>query len=196
MLSTSARRTSPQAVARGRAAWPAPVRRSTTSSARHRTGAAAARRHRSGTAASQAPAPAAAPPQVQAPPKLPVFNRANQKLPAWLRVRGEFRERIEGFDGLGFTDGRDDCYCAQPRPRSTPRSRPAKSLSLPGAACRTRASPSKTVGPTGAPFRGPFDLRIGVRRRRRGQEPASRARLGRQELVVRRAAADRPRSAG
>ena len=61
-------------------------------------------------AASQGPVPAAAPPQVQVPPKVPVFNRANQKLPAWLRVRGEFRERFEGFDNLGFTEGRDDGY--------------------------------------------------------------------------------------
>ena len=34
----------------------------------------------------------------------PLLNRANEVLPAWLRVRGEFRERMEGFDGLGFID--------------------------------------------------------------------------------------------
>ena len=28
----------------------------------------------------------------------------------WLRVRGEFRERVEGFDSLGFTPDRDDTY--------------------------------------------------------------------------------------
>src|SRR5262245_11850996 len=59
-------------------------------------------------APSQAQTPAVAPPP--APPKVPVFNRANQHLPDWLRVRGEFRERFEGFQNLGFTEGRDDEY--------------------------------------------------------------------------------------
>src|SRR5262245_39659851 len=61
-------------------------------------------------AASQAPAAAAAPPQMQAPQKVPIFNRANQHLPAWLRVRGEFRERFEGFENFAYTEGRDDSY--------------------------------------------------------------------------------------
>src|SRR5689334_19242463 len=58
-------------------------------------------------AASQAPTAAVPPP---AAPKLPIFNRANQNLPQWLRVRGEFRERFEGFQNSGFVEERDDSY--------------------------------------------------------------------------------------
>ena len=46
-------------------------------------------------------------PPAAAPAPVPVFNRVNQSLPAWLRVRGEFRERMEGFNNFAFTDGRD-----------------------------------------------------------------------------------------
>ena len=37
-------------------------------------------------------------------------------LPSWLRVRGEFRERIEGFDGLGFVDDARRRLLPQPLP--------------------------------------------------------------------------------
>ena len=43
-------------------------------------------------------APAAQPPVTAAQPPFP--NRLNTVLPSWLRMRGEFRERVEGFDGL------------------------------------------------------------------------------------------------
>src|SRR5688572_31766907 len=61
--------------------------------------------------AAQQAGPVAAP-QVVAPPapRPPVLNRVNEALPAWVRVRGEFRERMEGFDGLGFNDTREDLY--------------------------------------------------------------------------------------
>ena len=42
------------------------------------------------------------PPPVRASPPLP--NRVNEVLPSWLRVRGEFRERFEGFTGGGFVE--------------------------------------------------------------------------------------------
>ncbi len=68
-----------------------------------------------GLASAQQPAaaPAAAATQVAAPPAaptLPLPNRLNNVLPKWIRVRGELRERMEGFDSLGFTSGRDDSY--------------------------------------------------------------------------------------
>lgn len=66
----------------------------------------------------QAPAPASAQltaqlpasAQIQTPQKVPLPNRANEVMPKWLRVRGEFRERMEGFDGLGFDTAREDLY--------------------------------------------------------------------------------------
>ena len=85
-----------------------------------------------------APAPAAA--QLQPAPRPPFPNRANSVMPSWLRVRGEFRERVEGFENCGFIDERDDCYCAQPRSASTRRSRRASAWrSRPGAGRARRA---------------------------------------------------------
>src|SRR4029078_187377 len=51
-----------------------------------------------------------APAPVGIPAKPPVLNRANELLPQWFRLRGEFRERMEGFDGLGFNATREDLY--------------------------------------------------------------------------------------
>src|SRR5262245_35207185 len=42
--------------------------------------------------------------------KPPLPNRLNEVMPSWLRVRGEFRERVEGFDNSGFVESRDDMY--------------------------------------------------------------------------------------
>jgi hypothetical protein len=129
-------------------------------------------------AASQAPAPAAAPPQV--PQKVPIFNRANQKLPAWLRLRGEFRERVEGFENLGFIDGRDDGY-ALSRVRLNVTVTPNKHLSFQANVHDARVG-GKTVGPTTAPFRGPFDLRTAFADVGSSTAPVA-ARIGRQELA-------------
>ncbi len=131
------------------------------------------------TAASASQAPAAAP-QVQVPQKIPIFNRANQKLPAWLRVRGEFRERVEGFQNLGFTEGRDDGY-ALSRVRLNVAVTPNKHLSFQANVQDARVG-GKSVGPTTAPFRGPFDLRTAFADVGSGTAPVA-ARLGRQELA-------------
>src|SRR5262245_41614545 len=48
------------------------------------------------TRAQQAQQVSSPPAQAAPAPRPPVFNRANDVMPAWLRVRGEFRERIEG----------------------------------------------------------------------------------------------------
>src|SRR4029453_13345647 len=61
--------------------------------------------------ATQMPPPVPQPPAPRpAPSRPPVFNRANELMPSWLRVRGEFRERFEGFEGSNFIEGRDDAY--------------------------------------------------------------------------------------
>jgi len=122
------------------------------------------------------PAPAPAP----APPKVPVFNRANQNLPEWLRVRGEFRERVEGFQNLGFTEGRDDGY-ALSRFRFNVTVTPNKYLSFQTNLQDARVG-GKTVGPTTAPFRGPFDVRTLFADVGTAKAPVA-ARLGRQELA-------------
>lgn len=126
----------------------------------------------------QTTAPAAA--QVQTAPKPPFPNRANTVLPAWLRVRGEFRERLEGFENSGFVPERDDSY-ALSRVRLSATITPSKSLSFQAQVQDARVA-KKDVGPTAAPFRGPFDLRLGFSDIGDTKAPVA-ARLGRQELA-------------
>ena len=125
----------------------------------------------------QAAAPAA---QVQQAPQPPLPNRVNTVLPAWLRVRGEFRERFEGFDGASFIDGRDDYY-ALSRVRVNATITPSKSLSFQANVQDARVA-DKQIGPTTAPFRGPFDLRTAFAEVGSGTAPVA-FRLGRQEMA-------------
>ena len=126
----------------------------------------------------QTSAPVAA--QIQPAPKPPFPNRANTVLPAWLRVRGEFRERLEGFENSGFVSERDDTY-ALSRVRLSATVTASKSLSFQAHVQDARVA-KKEVGPTAAPFRGPFDLRLGFSDIGDAKAPVA-ARLGRQELA-------------
>jgi len=125
-----------------------------------------------------APAPVAAP--LQPAPKPPFPNRANSVMPSWLRVRGEFRERVEGFENSGFTADRDDAY-ALSRVRLNATITASKSLSFQANVQDARVA-NKEVGPTTAPFRGPFDLRAAFADIGDAKAPVG-ARLGRQELA-------------
>ncbi len=128
----------------------------------------------SATASAQIPFPS------EPPPRVPFFNRANEVMPSWLRVRGEFRERIEGFENSNFSEGRDDAY-ALSRFRFNVAVTANKHLSFQANLQDARVA-DKEVGPTTAPFRGPFDLRTAFADV--GDAKASIAfRLGRQELV-------------
>jgi len=124
------------------------------------------------------PAPVAAP--LQPAPKPPFPNRANSVMPSWLRVRGEFRERVEGFENSGFTADRDDAY-ALSRVRLNASITASKSLSFQANVQDARVA-NKQVGPTTAPFRGPFDLRAAFADIGDAKAPVG-ARLGRQELA-------------
>jgi hypothetical protein len=104
----------------------------------------------------------------------------NTVLPAWLRVRGEFRERIEGFQGSGFIENRDDSY-ALSRVRINTTITASKQLSFQANVQDARVA-NKNVGPTTAPFRGPFDLRTGFADIGDAKAHIG-ARLGRQELA-------------
>ena len=126
--------------------------------------------------AQQLPPPAPA----GVPAKPPVLNRANELLPQWLRLRGEFRERMEGFDGLGFNSAREDLYWLS-RLRLNATVTPSKQLSFQAQLQDARVA-KKTVGPTGAPFKAPMDLRMAF-----ADVGSSTGRVtvraGRQELV-------------
>jgi hypothetical protein len=129
----------------------------------------------------QAQAPSSAPAaQVSPAPRAPVPNRLNEVLPSWLRVRGEFRERMEGFDGLGFNESRDDLYWLS-RFRLNATVTPSKALSFQVQAQDARVG-KKTVGPTGAPFQAPLDLRMAFADIGPTTGPVT-VRVGRQELV-------------
>jgi hypothetical protein len=127
-----------------------------------------------------ASAPPAAQLQPAPAPRPPFPNRANNVMPSWLRVRGEFRERVEGFENSGFTADRDDSY-ALSRVRLNATITASKSLSFQANVQDARVA-RKQVGPTTAPFRGPFDLRTAFADIGDARAPIA-ARLGRQELA-------------
>jgi hypothetical protein len=142
-----------------------------------------------GTLSAQtAPAPETPPAQQppssvaqQAPPpaRPPYLNRANELMPTWLRVRGEFRERVEGFDNAGFTESRDDMYyLSRFRFNATATS---KLFAVTVQAQDARVG-RKTVGPTGTPFKAAFDLRQAFADVGTLRSPVV-ARVGRQELA-------------
>jgi alginate export protein len=100
-------------------------------------------------------------------------------MPSWLRLRGEFRERVEGFDNGGFIDGRDDLYYLS-RFRVTATAA-GKMIAGTVQAQDARVG-DKTIGPTGAPFKASFDLRQAFVDVGSAKTPIV-ARLGRQEIA-------------
>lgn len=133
-------------------------------------------------AAQQAqPASAATPAAQTAPaPRPPVLNRVNEALPSWLRVRGEFRERMEGFDGSGFVEDRRDLYYLS-RLRLNATVTPSRLLSFQVQAQDARVA-KKTVGAVGTPFKAPFDVRMAFADVGAATSKVA-VRVGRQELA-------------
>ena len=112
-------------------------------------------------------------------PSLPLPNRLNEVMPSWLRVRGEFRERVEGFDNLGFSSTRDDVYyLSRFRFNATATTKYAVAT----VQLQDARVARKTVGTTGTPFTAAFDLRQGFAD---VGKPTSKlaGRFGRQELA-------------
>jgi hypothetical protein len=110
----------------------------------------------------------------------PLPNRLNTVLPTWLRVRGEFRERMEGFDGFQFNESREDLYWLS-RFRFNATAVANEHLSFQAQVQDARVA-KKTVGPTQAPFRAPFDLRMAFTDIGAATGPVT-VRAGRQELA-------------
>ena len=118
-------------------------------------------------------------PPVRTAPPFP--NRANDALPAWLRLRGEFRERFEGFSHAGFTPGRDDNYFLS-RLRINAVVTPNRLFSATVQLQDARVA-QKQVGPTAPPFRGPLDVRMAYADIGDVQKGFISVRGGRQELA-------------
>lgn len=101
-------------------------------------------------------------------------------MPGWLRVRGEFRERVEGFQNSGFTDTGDDMYYLSRFRFNVVATGKAAAATLQLQDARVG---SKTVGPTGTPFKAAFDVRQAFLDVGAAKSPLV-ARVGRQELTV------------
>jgi hypothetical protein len=114
------------------------------------------------------------------PPRPPAINRVNETLPSWLRVRGELRERLEGFENAGFSPVADDAYLLS-RVRLDAAVRPSPALSMQVQVQDARVA-KKNIGPVGAPFNAPFDLRMAFADIGAASGPLT-LRVGRQELV-------------
>jgi len=117
---------------------------------------------------------------VQAPATAAQAPARRDLLPSWLRLRGEFRERVEGMSGAGFTGGRDDAWFLS-RFRVDAAIAPDHAVSARVQVQDARVA-DKTIGPTGVPFRAPVDLRMAYVDLGRASGPVS-VRVGRQELV-------------
>ena len=133
----------------------------------------------SGVFAQQPPAPSDGPPPVRTKPPFP--NRANDVMPSWLHLRGEFRERFEGFAHAGFTPGRDDAYWLS-RLRVNAVVAPGRLVSATVQLQDARVA-QKQIGPVAPPFRGPLDLRMAYADVGDTQKGALSLRAGRQELA-------------
>ena len=97
----------------------------------------------------QAVSPAAKPPS---PPALGL----NGRITDWLQIRGEFRNRTEGFDGGGFKSNASDSYTLD-RFRFDALVTPSKTLKFLVQVQDARAF-DKAAGGQGVPFRDTWDL--------------------------------------
>lgn len=101
-------------------------------------------------------------------------------MPSWLRVRGEFRERVEGFSGASFVERRDDLYYLS-RFRFNATVTPSRALAFHIQAQDARVG-RKEIGAVGSPFKAPLDLRMAFADIGTAEARLS-VRLGRQELA-------------
>lgn len=111
---------------------------------------------------------------------LPFPNRLNSALPSWLRVRAEFRERMESVEAAGFASGRDDVFWLT-RFRFN-----ASFVPTPWAGIHVQVQDArvarKDVGAGGSPFSAPVDVRL-AHLDLGGASTRVAARIGRQELA-------------
>jgi hypothetical protein len=121
-------------------------------------------------------------PQLQTPPASPTRGGPipvglDGQLANWLQVRGEFRSRVEGFDGGGFATGNSDAYWVD-RFRLNATVRPHSSLGF-VVQLQDARSFLKTTGGQLAPFRDALDVRMAY-----GEYGTQNTiRIGRQELA-------------
>src|SRR5262249_25371345 len=79
------------------------------------------------------------------------------QLAPWLQVRGEYRARIEGFDGGGFSDTEDSYWMGRFRINASVQ--PTKTVRFVAQLQDSRAF-DKTTGQQAVPLRDTLDLRM------------------------------------
>jgi hypothetical protein len=123
----------------------------------------------------------ALPAPTPAPAPAPPTAFANLDLPSWMRLGVEFRGRLEGNTGAGFSPDREDMYWLN-RFRITSRFtvRPWLSAAIQAQDARVEG---RNGGAAGAPFRDQFDLRIASADLGSVERSSFAMRLGRQELA-------------
>jgi len=105
----------------------------------------------------------------------------NKSLPQWLKFSGEYRARLEGFDGGAFRDNNDDLYFLN-RFRINMSVKPTAWLkfNFQGQDARVFA---KTAKPYAPPFQDTMDLRIATVEIGDSEAKTFGLRVGRQEFV-------------
>lgn len=103
----------------------------------------------------------------------------NEDLPAWLQFSGEYRARLEGFDGGGFKPGSSDMYGLS-RLRLNVALQPAKWFRVVGQTQDARVFWNDRVA-SAPPYQNTFDLRMAFAEVGREGGPVM-LRVGRQEL--------------
>jgi len=111
----------------------------------------------------------------------PLLMHVNKELPAWLRFSGEYRMRVEGFDGGAFKPDTRDAYVLS-RVRLNMRVSPAYWMRFQVQAQDSQAF-GKNVKPDGPPFENTIDIRQAYLEFGKAETPSVLLRVGRQELA-------------
>jgi hypothetical protein len=131
----------------------------------------------------QQPTPTPAPAAVAAPaakPAQPVLTHVNKHLPAWLKFSGEYRMRVEGFDGGAFKVDTRDAYALN-RVRLNMRVAPTSFMRFQFQVVDSQVF-GKNAKPDSAPFENTMDLRQGYVEFGKAEAPSVLLRVGRQEM--------------
>jgi hypothetical protein len=110
-----------------------------------------------------------------------VLSHVNQHLPSWLSFSGEYRMRVEGFDGGGFKADTRDAYALN-RVRLNMRVSPTYWMRFQFQAQDAQAF-GKNAKPDAPPFENTIDMRQAYAEFGKAEAPLFLLRVGRQELV-------------
>jgi len=132
----------------------------------------------------QSPQPATAVAPASTPaaptPAQPMLSHVNKELPVWLRFSGEYRMRLEGFDGGGFKPDTSDAYVLS-RLRLNMRVSPTHWMRFQFQG-QDAQSFWKNTKPDGPPFENTMDIRQAYAEFGKAEAPSVLLRVGRQEL--------------